>query len=253
MNTTYCTAVNPASCLPKLYDYTVERALLDMAEICGDGGKGLPLWRQQVQYAVGHTLNDYYSLAPEVRRQTPIQFILERRWPPQSRCFLSHMHYLKVKNTICDELIRLVGGNHEEEIPFMLYEQWHVPVPELQMELSMIFQLVWHSRRNGSGLKVQKFMVCGNEEVVLGFLHMANVFCRKAYGMPPVRVEIHFLMEGEKRSYEGDSFTLEASLDYLRLLSCLNGESSNSSADCAAEGDSRSRSGEDALSKHLLM
>ncbi|AHV97993.1 hypothetical protein [Paenibacillus sabinae] len=253
MNTAYCTPVNQAPRLPKLYDYVVERALLDMAEQCACGGKGLPLWRQQVQYAVGHTLNDYYSLTPEVRRQTPIQFLLERRWPPSARCFLSLSHYWEVKDTICDELIRMTSGSERDEMPFMLYEQWYVPVPELQMNLSMIFHLVWHARREGSGLKVQKYMVRRNEEVVSAFLHMTNVFCRKAYGRPPECVEIHFLMDKEMRRYEGDSLTLEASLDYLRLLSNLNGELDTLVQDCKAEEDEGCKSGEDALLKPLLM
>lgn len=59
----------------------------------GAPATGLPRWRQQVQYAVGHTLNDFYSLLPEVRRETPIQFLLERRWPPRGMLFL---HYCNI-------------------------------------------------------------------------------------------------------------------------------------------------------------
>ncbi|WP_052410254.1 hypothetical protein [Paenibacillus durus] len=237
MNTACGAVANPASRLPKFHDYIVERTLLDMAEVSA-GGKELPLWRQQVQYAVGHTLNDYYSLTPEVRRETPIQFLLERRWPLRVQLFPSLMHYWEVKNTISDALVRLVSSCHEGEIPFMLYEQWYVPVPELQMDLSIIFQLVWHSRRRGSGLNVQKFMVCGNEEVARGFIHMANVFCRKTFGAPPESVEIHYLMEEERRLYDGNAYTLEASLDYLRLLAVLNSEGGSGCADCTSKGES---------------
>ncbi|QWU14555.1 hypothetical protein KP014_21880 [Paenibacillus sophorae] len=223
-----------------------------MAEV-SCGGKELPLWRQQVQYAVGHTLNDYYILTPEVRSQTPIQFLLERRWPQRSMCFPSLMHYWEVKNTIGDALVRLVSSCHEREVPFMLYEQWYVPVPELQMDLSIIFQLVWHSGKRGDGLNVQKFMVCGNEDVARGFIHMANVFCRKTYGAPPESVEIHFLLEGERRLYDGNAYTMEASLDYLRLLAVLNGERSSGGADCESRAERRNIPGEDSLSRNLLM
>ncbi|MDT3426736.1 hypothetical protein J2Z22_002270 [Paenibacillus forsythiae] len=252
MDTSCGAAANSASRLPKFHDYIVERALLDMAETNG-GGNGLPLWRQQVQYAVGHTLNDYYSLTPGVRAQTPVQFLLERRWPPGFRSFSSMMHYWHVKNRICDTLVRLVGSSHEREVPFMLYEQWHVPVPELQMDLSIIFQLVWHSGGRGGSLNVQKFMVCGNADVARGFIHMANVFCRKTYGAPPESVEIHFLMEGERRRYDGNMYSLEASLDYLRLLSVLSGERGWGSGGCTSNGESRSAAGEDTWARHLLM
>lgn len=89
-----------------LRDYIVERALLDMSEGERSGGEGLPLWRQQVQYAVGHTLNDYYSLPPDVRLQTPIQFLLEQRWPPRPGGFSSLLHYWEVKDQVLDSLIR---------------------------------------------------------------------------------------------------------------------------------------------------
>lgn len=82
----------------------------------GAAATGLPRWRQQVQYAVGHTLNDFYSLQPEVRRETPIQFLLERRWPPKGTAFPSLMHYWDIKTAVADELMRIVSGNHTREV-----------------------------------------------------------------------------------------------------------------------------------------
>lgn len=95
-------------------------------------------------------------------------------------------------------------------------------VPELERDLSVIFQLVWQAQEGGRGLIIQKFMVCRSEEVAEGFFHMVNVFCHKAYGRPPELVELFFLMEGERRCYPGGSYSLEYSLDYLRLLSVLD-------------------------------
>ncbi|WP_209444165.1 hypothetical protein [Paenibacillus ihuae] len=185
----------------------------------GAAATGLPRWRQQVQYAIGHTLNDFYSLQPEVRRETPIQFLLERRWPPKGNAFPSLMHYWDVKTAVGDELMRIAPCNHIREIPVMLYEQWHIPVPELAIELAMIFQLVWNSEVSGRCLNIQKFMVSGNEEVITGFLHMANVFCHKAYGEPAETIEIYSLMDGRRHIFDGAGVALEESLDYVRLLS----------------------------------
>lgn len=130
----------------RLHDYRVEHIMLGGAENLSSGAPatGLPRWRQQVQYAVGHTLNDFYSLLPEVRRETPIQFLLERRWPPRGDAFPSLLQYWDIKTSIADELMRIVSTNHLLEIPVMLYEQWYVPVPELSLELSMITQLAWN-------------------------------------------------------------------------------------------------------------
>lgn len=185
----------------------------------GAPATGLPLWRQQVQYAVGHTLNDFYSLEPDVRRETPIQFLLERRWPPKGKAFPSLMHYWDVKNGIADELIRIASCNHLRDIPVMLYEQWHTPVPVLRIELAIIFQLAWNSELPGRCLNIQKFMVNGNEEVITGFLHMANVFCHQAYGQPAETLEVYSLLDGCRYVFDGAALPLAESLDYVRLLS----------------------------------
>lgn len=205
----------------RLNDFRMEHIMLGGAENTGSGAAatGLPRWRQQVQYAVGHTLNDYYSLQPEVRRETPIQFLLERRWPPKGDAFPSLMQYWDVKTGIADELTRIVSGNHLQEVPVLLYEQWHVPVPELDIELAMIFQLAWNSAVPGRCLSIQKFMVHGNEDVITGFLHMANVFCHMAYGQPAETVEIYSLLDGRKIIFDGAGVPLQESLDYVRLLS----------------------------------
>lgn len=107
----------------------------------------------------------------------------------------------------------------------MLYEQWHVPVPELEIDLAMIFQLAWNSAIHGRCLNIQKFMVNGNEDVITGFLHMANVFCHKAYGEPAETIEIYSLLDGRKHIFDGAGVPLGESLDYVRLLSVfLEGE-----------------------------
>ncbi|WP_313641883.1 hypothetical protein [Paenibacillus sp.] len=204
----------------RLHDYRMEHIMLGGAENLSSGtpATGLPRWRQQVQYAVGHTLNDFYSLLPEVRRETPIQFLLERRWPPKGDAFPSLLQYWDIKTSIADELMRIVSSNHLQEIPVMLYEQWYVPVPELKLELSMIIQLAWNSLQNSRSLNIQKFMVNGNEDTIAGFLHMTNVFCYAAYGEPAETVEIYSLLEGSKYSYHGHTFSQKESLDYVRLL-----------------------------------
>lgn len=204
----------------RLFDYRMEHIMLGGTENLASGAAatGIPRWRQQVQYAVGHTLNDFYSLLPEVRRETPIQFLLERRWPPKGDAFPSLLQYWDIKTSIADELMRMVSSNHVQDIPVMLYEQWHIPVPVLDIELSMIFQLAWNSKQSGRCLNIQKFMVNGNEDVITGFLHMTNVFCRQAYGEPAESIEIYSLMDGRKHGFDGN-VPLQESLDYVQLLS----------------------------------
>ncbi|WP_312151067.1 hypothetical protein [Paenibacillus odorifer] len=205
----------------RLHDYRMEHIMLGGTENLASGAPatGLPRWRQQVQYAVGHTLNDFYSLLPEVRRETPIQFLLERRWPPRGDAFPSLLQYWDIKTSVADELMRIVSSNHLQEIPVMLYEQWHVPVPALKLELSMITQLAWNSSKSGRSVNIQKFMVNGNEDIITGFMHMANVFCHHAYGEPAETVEVFSLLDGRKYCFDGEAISIMESLDYVRLLS----------------------------------
>lgn len=195
--------------------------MLGGPELSGSGepATGLPRWRQQVQYAVGHTLNDFYSLPPEVRRETPVQFLLERRWPPKGNAFPSLMHYWDVKQTVGDELTRIVAANHTGERPVMLYEQWYIPVPELEIELAIIFQLAWNAGQEGRCLNIQKFVVKGDEAVITGFLHMVNVFCHFAFGKPADTIGVYSLMDGKRHVFDGAGIPLQQSLDYVRLLS----------------------------------
>lgn len=204
----------------RLEDFRMEHIMLGGTEISGGSAPatGLPRWSQQVQYAVGHTLNDYYSLQPEVRRETPVQFLLERRWPPQGTAFTSLLHYWDVKTKIADELMRIVSVNHLQDVPVKLYEQWHVQVPELSIELAMIFQLAWNSRDAGRCLKIQKFLVGSHEDVITGFLHMSNVFCHYAYGQPAESIEVYSLLDGRRHLFDGAGISLAESMDYVRLL-----------------------------------
>ncbi|WNS44579.1 hypothetical protein [Paenibacillus sp. MMS20-IR301] len=238
----------------RLNDFRMEHIMLGGAEHTGKGGQatGLPRWRQQVQYAVGHTLNDFYSLQPEVRRETPVQFLLEHRWPQKAGAFPSLMHFWEVKQAVADELTRIAAGNHTGEIPVMLYEQWHVPVPELEIELAMIFQLAWNSGTAGRSLNIQKFMVNGNDEVITGFLHMANVFCHKAYGLPAETIGVYSLLDGRRHIFDGAGIPLQESLDYVRLLSVFL-EPEEHAEGCVRYGSRRSERDEPMLRGYGLM
>jgi len=216
---TFSTEKNSPEHYRRLYDYRVEHIMLDAETYTKSTSVSKPpQWRQQVQYAIGHTLNDFYSLQPEVRRETPIQFLLERRWPPMGSAFPSLLSYWDIKTAIADELMRMASVNHVNDSPILLYEQWHVPVSDLKLELSMIFQLAWSSPIQGRCLRIQKFLVTANEEVITGFLHMANVFCNQAYGEPFETIEIFSLWNGQKYTYDGSSISLAESMDYVRLL-----------------------------------
>lgn len=236
----------------RLHDYQAEHMLYGC---CGascpgkSGSTALPRWRQQAQYAAGHTLNDFFSLPPEVRSYTPIQPILHRRWPPNSGAFLSRAHSREIQSGVADGLIAFIAGSHAKEVPLMLYEQWHVPVPALGLELSMIIQLAWASATKPGTIVIEKYMVGMDENVVQAFFHMCHVFCVEAFGSPPSSIEICSLLGGERRIYEPAAYPYRESLDYVRLLALMLEEAQEDRQPVKG----RSLSGEESYGRGLVM
>lgn len=183
----------------------------------GRGCRHRMTWQQRVQYAVGHVINDYFTLPPAVRLQTPVQVLLNRRWSRELGGFSDLTHYRKVYNLILENLT-LVTGMMIYDYPVALYENWSTVITELEMELSLIVQAVWQERGNSMQMKVQKFLVEDDPEVVDAFVHLVNVFWHSAFGCPPGEIEVYALLEGRRYSFTGESLILSKSEDYLSLL-----------------------------------
>ncbi|MNJ27050.1 hypothetical protein D3C77_215460 [compost metagenome] len=174
-------------------------------------------WRQRVQYAVGHAINEYYGMMPEARSRMPIHVLLERRWPKRVEDFLGETHYRHVYLTMIEQLERIFKEANSMDYPVALYEQWNTNVAELELNLVMIFQAVWHSKQAEEFI-VQKFLAQDDAEVILAFVHMTNVFWHSAYGRPADQIDVYVLMSGRKYSYFGKGMPLQQSLDYMKLL-----------------------------------
>ncbi|GGA28185.1 hypothetical protein [Paenibacillus physcomitrellae] len=175
-------------------------------------------WHQRVQYAAGHALNDYFSLQPHQRLSTPIQSMLNRRWPRSKEGFNSSLHYWEIYNCVVASLTRFCTVLFSQT-PILMFEEMQVRVPELAADLSMIFPAIWQGSSKAGGVKLQKFMVEDQPELMQAFLHMANVFWNSAYGYPPDEIEIVVLLAGQTFVYPKDSLNLQKSLDYVLLLS----------------------------------
>ncbi|GIO38391.1 hypothetical protein J41TS12_32520 [Paenibacillus antibioticophila] len=174
-------------------------------------------WQQRVQYAIGHTINDYFTLSPAFRLHTSIQILLNRRWPRELSGFSDLTHYWEVYNRMVENLT-LVTGMMIYDYPVALYENWTTEATELDMRLSLIVQAVWQEHGNPLQMKVQKFLVEEDEGIVDAFVHMVNVFWHSAFGRPPGEIEVYALMEGRRHSFTGESLSLSKSSDYVRLL-----------------------------------
>ncbi|WP_178023568.1 hypothetical protein [uncultured Paenibacillus sp.] len=209
----------------QIVDYELEEWLRClMAKSTGQAGAGgqtgggprVP-WQQRVQYAVGHAINDYFTLLPAVRLNTPIQVLLNRRWPRNQSDFPDALFYWQVYNRMVSELT-LITGTRIYEYPIALYEKWGTRTAGLDLHLSVIFQTVWQERGNPDRVTVQKFLVEENESVTQAFVHMVNVFWHSAFGRPPGDIEVFTLLESRRQVVPGETLDLQESLDYVGLL-----------------------------------
>lgn len=176
------------------------------------------VWRHRVQYAVSHAVNEYYTLLPEVRREVPIQYLLEKRWPRQISDFDSVDHYWQVKFQVTNELIRVMSQRAEYLYPTLLFEELSIFVPVLQMDLTVIFQTAWQLDMNSSSqLTIHKYMVSFHPEVIKAYQQLATVFCVHAFGKLPHCIEVDCLMEGMKETYIPDDEDYLLALDYIKL------------------------------------
>lgn len=205
--------------MKQVTDYELE-GWIRSYKLTAENGRGCGhrmTWQQRVQYAVGHAVNDYFTLPPAVRLQTPIQVLLNRRWPRELSGFSDLAHYWEVYNRIVENLT-LVTGMMVYDYPVALYENWTTKATKLDIRLSLIVQAVWQERGNPLQMKVQKFLVEDDEEMTDAFVHMVNVFWHNAFGRPPGEIEVYALLEGRRYSFAGESLSLSKSTDYMSLL-----------------------------------
>lgn len=235
-----CLAPPDSSMMRRVVDYELEawiRAQTGQGCACSCAWKGSGQrqgqeqphfsWRQQVQYAVGHTVNDYLELTPEVRAHTPIQYLLNRRWPRSRHLFDDPLHYWEIYHRMTDQLTHSLSP-HLEDYPTALYEQWETRFTEME-SLSMIFQAVWKQQDSQSAkeqITVQKWLVEENDWLAEAFVHMTTVFWFSAFGQLPDVIEIFALMEGRRMVVTRAELELQQSLDYVRLLNHVFEESS---------------------------
>ncbi|AZK48757.1 hypothetical protein [Paenibacillus lentus] len=202
----------------QLFDYELEEWLrTTYSAACSSLPSKKLTWCHRVQYAVGHAINEYYGMIPDARARIPVHLLLERRWPKRVEDFLGEAHYRHVYRTVMEQLERIFKEANSADYPVALYEQWSTNVAELNLNLVMIFQVVWHNKQTDEFI-VQKFLVQDDAEVNQAFVHMTNVFWHSVYGRPADQIVVYALMNGRKYSYLGENLPLQQSLDYMNLL-----------------------------------
>lgn len=174
-------------------------------------------WIQLAQLAVSYVVNDFFMASKEERARLSIPDMLEHCWTNKVAKFESPEHYWSIKQRLMEGL-QLGLLNDSSTAPILLFEQHQVFVPELQVELMHIFQLVLSSKDGGpSDYIVRKYIVDEEEDIIALYQHLTAVFCSSAFGRLPERIELQSVLSGNCYVTHPTEESLEQSLDYMKL------------------------------------
>lgn len=179
-------------------------------------------WRQMVQFAASHSVNDFYGMPEGARTQAAIEASVERWWTNRNYKFHSDEHYLQMKHTVKKQLTDFLLGGSCPGMPIIFYEQLTAYVDELDLEISQIFHLVSVDPEGGADDYIVQKLAVDVDEDSLGLLfHMTSVFCMSAFDKLPARIEVLSLLSGKRIVYVPDEDSLERSYDYMYLIKSL--------------------------------
>lgn len=179
-------------------------------------------WRQMVQFAASHSVNDFYRLPEEARTQAAIEAAVERWWTNRNYKFHSDEHFLQMKQMVKAHLTAFLLGGSCPSMPIIFYEQLTAYVDELDLELSQIFHLVSVDIEGAADdYIVQKLAIDTDQDSLDLLFHMTSVFCMSAFEKLPNRIEVLSLLNGKRTVFVPDEASLERSYDYMYLIKSL--------------------------------
>ncbi|WHY95156.1 hypothetical protein [Peribacillus simplex] len=176
-------------------------------------------WRKMVQVVVKQVVSRYYKLPPKSQTTNKVMEFIDDHWSAiDVRQFESKNHYYMALANITDHLLQFLTSTKIEYPPLLLYEKFNINIKELGTELSLTFEVAeWSSK----SFIIKKYLVDTHEEMNLLFNNMISVFCEKAFGQLPERIEIFSLMEGKTETYIPTMNDVSDGLEYLNIIKNL--------------------------------
>lgn len=214
-----------------LTDYQLESWIRSSSQEGRSDRSDDPDWKQLTQYAAYHAINDWYSLPVQSRTFERLTKQFERRWTNKFRKFQSKAFYMDVKAMVLAHLHEALTSENAVEWPIMLFESSDVWVEELDLGLSMIFQVMENTQ---DSFVIHKYMMEDNEAAAQLFGHMTVVFCHKAFGRLPERLQLFNMLNGKSYRIELEEMDVTKSMDYLRLVKEVYLETSKGCPCCSS-------------------
>lgn len=179
-------------------------------------------WRQMVQFAAMHSVNDFYKLPAEARTRVTVEAAVERWWTNRNYKFHSNEHFLQMKQAVISNLGAFLVDEPCCSTPIILFEQLTAYIDELDMELSQIFHVVSEDAEGAADdFIVQKFAVDTDADSLDLLFHMTSVFCANAFEKLPARIEVLSLLSGKRILFKPDAASLKRSYDFMYLVKSL--------------------------------
>jgi hypothetical protein len=205
--------------MPLIEDYRLEELLREPETFLRLNAEGMTAkdlnWRHLVQHSIGHAINAYFQLPPEERVYVSARDIVAERYTNQIVKFESGQHYLQVREKLLAHLVPLLEARRSIR-PVILFESHRTHLPELDLDLSVIFQLM-HEAENG-GWVLEKIIADEDRNVCESYRYLAIAFCHQAFSRLPERIVTHCVLSGHSFVTLPDERMLQEAYDYLRLV-----------------------------------
>jgi hypothetical protein len=182
-------------------------------------------WRQMVQHVINQVVYSYFQLPIEQRHSAKVLDLVEQYWGKlRPQIFESRIQYYTVTAKITDYLMQnLTTETDTAAPPLFLYEKFQTHIDELDVDLSLTFDVAeWSS----SSFVVKKYLVEANAEMLKLYFYLTIVFSEKVFQRIPKRIEVVTLLDGKKHLFYPTPENINEGISYLQLMKHLLGESS---------------------------
>ncbi|WP_139491954.1 hypothetical protein [Brevibacillus dissolubilis] len=171
-------------------------------------------WQQLAQATVNQVVRDYHKLPPDKRHAQTILEMVQRYWVKKVEVFESHAHYYMVLAQITDHLLQFLLPLRGHQEPVLLHERLRVYSEEVQVELSMTFQVMEWSEQS---FVIRKYIVKDDAQVWDSYRFMTTLFCAKAFQQLPEKIEVYSMLSGNVYQCQPSQDDIGKAVDYVHL------------------------------------
>lgn len=182
-------------------------------------------WKQLAQLMVNKIVKEFYQL-PMLKRNSYsiLKLIHQYSGSIKISMFDSKVQYYSAIAAISDHLIKFLLENKELIKPLFLHENHCVELNELDIKLSMNFEVAEWS---GDTFVIKKYVIDDNPEHLQVLKSFITVFSLKAFSLIPEKVEVYSLIKGKKTELNLSSYNYSRALTDISMMKNVMSYSKN--------------------------